>query len=108
MAILGIGLAVIMQGLAQGVRLRRDSTDDQRMSLVAENRLNLLLAGEEAPSEAEEGEEGGYRWSLQNDPSLLPGNGGEGDLVPVRITVKGNYGRSLEIVTLMPRGSGER
>jgi type II secretory pathway pseudopilin PulG len=106
-AILGIGLAVIMQGLALGLRVRRDSAAMQEMSLVAGNTLNRLLLLGEAPPDAEEGEAGDYRWRIEPDPSLAGEEQEGGANVPLRLVIEAPAGRSLEVVTVFPAGDGK-
>jgi len=106
-AVLGIGLAVIMQGLALGLRVRRESKAMQEMSLVAENTLSRLLLQGEAPPDAEEGESGDYRWRIEPDPSLVGEEQEEGANVPLRIVIEASSGRTLEVLTAFPSGDGE-
>jgi type II secretory pathway pseudopilin PulG len=103
-AVLGIGLAVIMQGLALGLRVRRESAAMQEMSLVAGNTLSRLLSQGEAPPDAEEGEAGDYRWRIEPDPSLAGEEREEGANVPLRLVIEAPSGRSLEVVTVFPAG----
>ncbi len=65
LAILGIGLGVVFQGIGQGLRLRGESADNVRLSLATERLLGELVERESAPTELEEGEESGCRWRLE-------------------------------------------
>jgi hypothetical protein len=106
MALLGIGLAVIMQGLALGLKVRRDSAETQAMCRVAGNRLNDLL-GEGSFSAGAEGTEGPYRWRLDELPSKGGAeDGGAERLAALRISVEAPSGRAWELHTLFPRGEG--
>ena len=55
LAILGIGLGVVFQGISQGLRLRGESADNVRLSLVAERVLGELVEREAAPDDARGG-----------------------------------------------------
>ena len=105
MAILGIGLAVIFQGIGLGLRVRRDSEVIRRIAVVADRELNRLQIDAVPPEEPRSGEEGGVSWTVEQHPDITYGGGEdeerETNLVPVRITVTADNGRSREIVTLM-------
>lgn len=113
LAILGIGLGVVFQGIGQGLRLRGESADTIVISLAAESLLGGLAEREAAPPETEEGEESGCRWRLE--PVEQPGApGGVSDLsgatdrrgaplVAVRLTITAASGRTWETTTLLPR-----
>lgn len=105
MAILGIGLAVIFQGIGLGLRLRRDSEVVRRIAVVADRELNRLQIAAVPPDEPLAGEEKGVSWTVEQQPDIAYGTGedekGATNLVPVRITVTADNGRSREIVTLM-------
>jgi hypothetical protein len=106
--ILGTGLGVIMQGLSVGLKVRRESTESQHLSLIALNRLNLLMSEWKVPLEMEEGSEGDYRWRIEGSPP--EGDAGEGGgAVPahVRILVEAPSGRTWELSTLMPQDDDE-
>jgi len=113
LAILGIGLGVVFQGISQGLRLRGESADNVKLSLVAERILGELVEREAAPAEAEEGEDDGCRWRLEPVArAVAPGGAGEtpsatdrrgAPLVEVRLTVKAPSGRGWEATTLLPR-----
>jgi prepilin-type N-terminal cleavage/methylation domain-containing protein len=104
MALLGIGLAVIMQGLALGLKVRRDSGETQAMCQVAGSRLNELL-GEGSFSAAAEGTEGPYVWRLEELPSA--GGAAAERLAHLRINVEAPSGRAWELHTIFPRGNDE-
>jgi prepilin-type N-terminal cleavage/methylation domain-containing protein len=104
-AVLGLGLTVIMQGLALGLRVRRDSAESLRLGLVAEHRLQQLFAQGTVDPGDEVGEEHGYTWRVEVVPPAEP-EGEEGELVEVRLTVESPSGRKWELLTLMPE-SGE-
>jgi prepilin-type N-terminal cleavage/methylation domain-containing protein len=107
MAILGIGLAVIMQGLALGLKVRRESIETQAMSQVAENRLNELL-GEGSFSAAAEGTDGPYLWRLEELPAVGGAEtGSAGRLARLKINVEAPSGRTWELYTIFPRGDDE-
>jgi prepilin-type N-terminal cleavage/methylation domain-containing protein len=107
MALLGIGLAVIMQGLALGLKVRRESAENQAMCQVAGNRLNDLM-GEGSFSAAAEGTEGPYRWRLEEISSPDgAGGGGTEMLATLRISVEAPSGRSWELYTIFPREDDE-
>ena len=112
LAILGIGLGVIFQGIAQGLRLRASSAESVRLALVAERILGELPERATAPAEPEEGEESGCRWRLETISGPQGWTGGApaaGAKVPeraalaeVRLTVTGPSGRGWELTTLLP------
>jgi len=106
--ILGTGLAVIMQGLAVGLKVRRESTESQHLSLIALNRLNLLMSEGKVPPDMEEGSEGDYRWRIEVSPPEGDAERGAG-AVPahVRILVEAPSGRTWELSTLMPQDDDE-
>ena len=109
MAILGIGLAVIFQGIGMGLRVRRDSEALRKIVHVADRELNRLMIAGEPPGESESGEEDGVSWTVEPHPDIAladdEGEDGESNLVPVRIVVTAKDGRSREIVTLMRKGA---
>ena len=109
LAILGIGLGVVFQGISQGLRLRGESADSVRLSLVTERLLGDLIEREAAPTEPEEGEESGCRWRLEPleravapggviETAAAPGHRGA-PLVEVRLTVTAPSGRGWETTT---------
>jgi len=113
LAILGIGLGVVFQGIGQGLRLRGQSADNVMLSLAAEHLLGGLIEREAAPTELEEGEESGCRWRLEPveravalggviDTSAAAEHRGA-PLIDVRLTVTAPSGRSWETSTLLPR-----
>jgi len=113
LAILGIGLGVVFQGVGQGLRLRRESADNVRLSLAAESVLGGLIEREAAPDGPEEGEDSGCLWRLDPveravgpggviDTGSAPGHPGA-PLVEIRLTVTSPSGRSWEATTLLPR-----
>jgi len=113
LAILGIGLGVVFQGISQGLRLRGQSADNVRLSLVAERLLGELAEREAAPTGIEAGEDSGCRWRLELlerpvspggvlDSSAAPGQRGA-PLVAVRLSVTAASGRGWESTTLLPR-----
>lgn len=112
LAILGIGLGVIFQGLGLGLRLRGEAAQNSRLAVAAERVLGTLPARREAPKEAEEGEVDGCRWRLEplerrpEPPGGLPERRG-GELVEVRLTLTPPSGASWEITTLLPLGKEE-
>ncbi len=111
LAILGIGLGVVFQGISQGLRLRGESADNVRLSLVAERLLGELIVREYAPAAPEEGEESGCRWRLEPSEravalggvisSTAPADQRGSPLVDVRITVTTPAGRGWEMTTLL-------
>ena len=113
LAILGIGLGVVFQGVGQGLRLRRESADNVRLALVAERLLGELVEREAAPDGPEEGEDAGCLWRLEPlEQAAAPAGvietgsapGGHGaPLVELRLVVKTPSGRSWEATTLLPR-----
>ena len=113
LAILGIGLGVVFQGISQGLRLRGQSADSVRLSLATERLLGDLIEREAAPTEPEEGEESGCRWRLEPlEHAAVPGGVVENvdtsahrgaQLVDVRLTVTTSSGRGWETTTLLPR-----
>jgi len=113
LAILGIGLGVVFQGISQGLRLRGQSADSVRLSLVTERLLGDLIEREAAPTELEEGEESGCRWRLEPlERAVAPGGvietaaatGHRGALlVDVRLSVTAPSGRGWETTTLLLR-----
>jgi prepilin-type N-terminal cleavage/methylation domain-containing protein len=106
--ILGTGLAVIMQGLALGLKIRRESTESQQLSLVALNRLNVLMSEGKVSPDMEEGAEGDFRWRIESSPSEGDaGRGTETVLAHVRILVEAPSGRTWELSTIMPQDDDE-
>jgi len=115
LAILGIGLGVLFQGIGQGLRLRGAAAESVQLALVAERIIGGLPERAAAPAEPEEGEESGCRWRLE--PFELPAapraavgpvaspDGRGAPLVGVRITVTAPSGRSWEMSTLLPRAA---
>ena len=103
MALLGIGLAVIMQGLALGLKVRRESVETQAMCQVAGSRLNGLLE-EGSFTAAAEGTDGPYLWRLEELPSEADSSA---NLVNLRINVEAPSGRVWELYTIFPRGDDE-
>jgi prepilin-type N-terminal cleavage/methylation domain-containing protein len=112
LAILGIGLGVVFQGISQGLRLRGESADNVRLSLATERMLGELIEREAAPTEPEEGEDSGCRWRLEPlertvAPGAVDGTARTADqrgapLVEVRLIVTAPAGRSWETSTLLP------
>jgi len=113
LAILGIGLGVVFQGIGQGLRLRGASADNVKLSLAAERLLGEMIEREAAPTEPEEGEDSGCRWRLEPveravapggvvDASAAPDQRGA-PLVEVRLTVTAPSGRGWDMTTLLPR-----
>jgi prepilin-type N-terminal cleavage/methylation domain-containing protein len=101
--IFGVGVAVIFQGLALGLKVRRGADESQRLSLVALNRISLMMADGAVSQGQEEGSTGDYSWRIESSPY-----GGESDhtdsggLEEVRITVESPSGRTWETVSLFP------
>ena len=102
MSLLDIGLTVIMQGLALGLKVRRESVETQAMCQVAGSRLNGLL--EEGSFTAAEGTDGPYLWRLEELPSEA---GASANLANLRINVEAPSGRVWELYTIFPRGDDE-
>ena len=105
-ALLGLGMAVIVQGFAVGLRVRRESAAIREMTLAASGAVNLLLARGEAPAEEEEGEAGSYFWRIIPE-AVDPPEDGESELVQVRILVERRSGRPLQVLTLFPAAGEE-
>jgi len=101
-ALLGMGIAVIVQGLALGLRVRRESAVVREMTLAATNAVNLLLMRGEAPSSEEEGEAGDYTWRIVPQPAAFDEEEEAETLMPLRVVVEREGGRSLEVVTVFP------
>ena len=116
LAILGVGLGVVFQGLSQGLRLRGESADNLGLALVTERMLGELIEREAAPTGLEEGEESGCRWRLEPlERAVAPGvaigvaaasEQRGAPLVEVRFTVTAASGRSWETTTLLPKETG--
>lgn len=108
LAILGIGLGVIFQGLGQGLRLRGEAAENVRLAQVAESLIGRLAERDAAPASPEEGEESDCRWRLEAlappaaAAAAAPGSAGA-RLAEVRLTVTAKSGRSWEMTTLLPR-----
>jgi len=112
LAILGIGLGVILQGIGQGLRLRGESSESVRMSAVAERLLGTLVDRPGASAEPEEGEEEGCRWRIDTGEAFVPsGPVALGSVVPpsrgaalvqVKLVITGPSGRTWEMTTLLP------
>lgn len=103
LAILGIGVGVIFQGLAQGLRIRREAAENVRLTIAAEKLLDELIAEEEAPEAKAAGEADGYRWSIEPLPAERKDDIAYGaTLVEVRLAVESPAGRRLEMTTLLP------
>jgi prepilin-type N-terminal cleavage/methylation domain-containing protein len=106
--ILGTGLAVIMQGLALGLKVRRESTESQQLSLVALNRLNVLMSEGKVSPDMEEGTEGDFLWRIESSPWEGDAErGAETVLAHVRILVEAPSGRTWELSTIMPQDDDE-
>jgi prepilin-type N-terminal cleavage/methylation domain-containing protein len=113
LAVLGIGLGVVFQGVSQGLRLRGASADSVRLALVAERVLGELVEREAAPDETEEGEDSDCRWRLEPLEAAVATVGANAParaweprgapLITVRLTVTAPSGRDWEFVTLLPR-----
>jgi len=113
LAILGVGLGVVFQGISQGLRLRGQSADNVRLSLVAERVLGELVERPAAPTEPEQGEESGCRWRLEPRERAValggvvdaaaPGELHGAPLIDIRLTVTAPSGSSWEMTTLLPR-----
>jgi general secretion pathway protein I len=113
LAILGISLGVIFQGIGQGLRLRGEAAENVRLALVAESIIGGLPERAAAPETPEEGEENGIRWRLESvgisaatGAALGPGAAlteHGAPLVTVRLTFTAPSGRSWEMSTLLPR-----
>ncbi len=116
LAILGIGLGVIFQGLGQGLRLRAETAENVRLAQVAESLIGRLPERDTAPEVPEEGEEAGCRWRIETidlpaakdaaatSPATTEGRGAQ--LSVVRLTVTAKSGRSWEMTTLLPAAKG--
>jgi prepilin-type N-terminal cleavage/methylation domain-containing protein len=103
LTILGVGVSVVFQGLGQALRIRRDTVENVRLAVASERLLGGLLARAEAPGAREEGEEGGYRWSLEPRAGASreePPSGAH--LVEVVLAVESPAGRRWEMTTLLP------
>jgi prepilin-type N-terminal cleavage/methylation domain-containing protein len=112
LAILGIGLGVIFQGLGFSLRLRGEATQSVRLAVAAERVLGGLPARRAAPKEAEEGELDGVSWRLEPLARRAEPLGGPprplgAELVEVRLTLSVPSGRTLEMTTLLPAGKPE-
>jgi len=115
LAILGISLGVIFQGIGQGLRLRGEAAENVRLALVAESLLGQLPERAAAPEAPEEGEDAGILWRLESVETpaargAAPGAGAATDArgtppVAVRLTVTAPSGRSWEMSTLLPRSA---
>ena len=113
LAILGIGLGVVFQGIGQGLRLRGESADNVRLALAAERVLGDLAEREAAPDGPEAGEDSGCSWRLEPlEDALGPGRVIDASatqsrrgalIVGVHITVQAPSGRRWEMTTLLPR-----
>lgn len=90
-----------MQGVALGLRVRRDAVEARSLFLLASDRLNRLMAAGEAPGGDEEGDRGGLRWRIEREP-FDPAGEDVPESIPLRIVVEAGSGRAWEIVTLMP------
>jgi prepilin-type N-terminal cleavage/methylation domain-containing protein len=112
LAILGIGLGVIFQGIAQGLRLRGSAAESVRLALVAERILGALPGRAAAPEQPEEGEETECRWRLETVSGAKGWTGAStaagaktpeaSALAEVRLTVTGRSGRAWVMTTLLP------
>jgi general secretion pathway protein I len=109
LAILGIGLGVVFQGIGQGLRLRGAAAESVRLALAAEAVLGRLPERTAAPAAPEEGEDAGCRWRLEA-VSGAAGAGGAGSAkgsapaqpVEVRLTVTAPSGAAWTLTTLLP------
>ena len=107
LAILGIGLAVILQGFALGARVRRDSLDRQRLIQAAGNRVNILLAGGEFPGGTQRGVEEEIAWIVEEiDEKEAPAMENKQNLKFLKITVTAPTGRTWSVDTAMPGPAG--
>lgn len=106
--IFGVGVAVIFQGLALGLKVRRGAQESQRLSLVALDRISLMMADGAVPPGTEEGSAGDFGWRIESSPYGEEGDPGDsGVLEEVRITVRSPSGRIWETVTLFPMEEDE-
>ncbi len=106
LVILGLGLAFVVQGVAQGIAVRRVAAETQELALLVQDRLNNLLARREAPEGPEEGRRGALRWRIE--PEDGPGDAGETGAIVVRVSAEAPSGRAFEVLTLMPPPGEER
>lgn len=101
--IFGVGVAVIFQGLALGLKVRRGADESRRLSLVALDRISLMMADGAVSEEEEEGSTGDYSWRIERTPYGEEGDQGDsGGLEAVRITVESPSGKIWETVSLFP------
>jgi len=116
LAILGIGLGVVFQGIGQGLRLRAEGAENLRLALVAETVLGGLAEREAAPETPEGGEATGCRWRLETlethgapriaaEPAA-PAEQAAASLAVVRLTVTAPSGRNWEMFSLLPVRTG--
>ena len=115
LAILGIGLGVVFQGIGQGLRLRAEGAENLRLAVVAESVLGGLPERDAAPETPEEGEESGCRWRLETlETHGAPRTPAEpvapadqaAALAVVRLTLTAPSGRTWEMTSLLPVRTG--
>lgn len=113
LAILGIGLGVVFQGLAQGLRARGEASENVRVAVIAARILGDLVVRKAAPEGVEEGEEDDCRWRLEplakreTAASETAGERHGAPLIEVRLTFTGPSGRGWEMQTLLPPAQEE-
>jgi len=116
LAILGLGVGVIFEGLGSALRLRAEANENVHLAVAAERLLGGLPTRKAAPTETEEGEAEGCRWRLEPlAPPPTPlgdvvGAGGDlrgSPLVEVRLSIAAPSGRVWELMTLLPLATPE-
>lgn len=108
LAILGIGVGVIFEGLGQGLRIRREAAENVRLTGTAMQLLGELSAEEEAPSAKLEGVAGDYRWRVEPIKAERKDDVAYGArLIEVRLSLESPAGRRLELTTLLPEKESE-
>lgn len=108
--ILGLAVVALIQLSSQGLRLLKQSDDQQRAALLADR---LVRASGPLVEGVETGREGPLAWerriALRSAPdALAPTSGPAPDLLALTVTVRWDARRSLELATLrlVPRAPG--
>jgi general secretion pathway protein I len=109
--ILGLAVVALIQLSSQGLRLLKQSDDQQQAALLADR---LLRATGPLAEGVETGREGPLAWerriALRGAPDeLSPTSGPAPDLLALTVTVRWGQRRSLELASLrlVPRSPGD-
>lgn len=104
-AVVGIGLGVVLEGVGQGLRLRRGAGESLQLAAVAEELVERVRSMKEAPGSGEAGEAEGLSWAIEPRGAVDGPRRGQ-ELVEVRLSVVAPSGARWEAATLLPAASG--